>query len=255
MEERIYNCLPSVRLVTDWDYSIAYASIRMSATPDYQLPASHNLHKRWWKIQNQGNTGACVGFALADSVLRWHFVQCKKIIKSESLSTRFIWIAAKETDQYRDFPTSFIEQEGTSLKSALQIAQRLGVVRDRDFPDTIYMGRSSTFYANAARLRISSFFFLHKDFSIWRKWIFDHGPILVRLEVDSHFASANKNTVLKNFDSNSVLGSHAVAVVGFEGENFIIRNSYGINWGNRGFVIASQDYLTQAVSEAFGVTI
>jgi hypothetical protein len=57
-------------------------------------------------------------------------VKANRIGANEQLSTRFIWMAAKETDRIVSFPTTFIESEGTSLKTALDIARKYGVVKD-----------------------------------------------------------------------------------------------------------------------------
>ena len=88
----------------------------------------------WWSIGDQGATGSCVGWATADSVVRWHLVKANRISQTDSLSPRFIWMAAKETDQFDARPTTFVETEGTSLKSALDITRKYGVLHDRLLP-------------------------------------------------------------------------------------------------------------------------
>ena len=36
-------------------------------------PETWDLREDWWNVGNQNETGACVGYAVADSVLRWCF--------------------------------------------------------------------------------------------------------------------------------------------------------------------------------------
>jgi len=51
-----------------------------------------------------------------------------------------------------------------------------------------------------------------------------------------------------------VLGGHAVALVGFDDKNkeFIVRNSWGSNWGDRGYFYMPYDYvLSQELSSDF----
>ena len=50
----------------------------------------------------KGVTGSCVGWAFADSVLRYHFVKSGKLKKHEHMSVRYIWMAAKEMDHVCD---------------------------------------------------------------------------------------------------------------------------------------------------------
>jgi hypothetical protein len=122
-------------------------------TPWAALPASKDLREPRWKVGDQGTTGGCVGWATADSLLRWHFVKAGRLVKDVRLSPRFLWMASKETDRFTQ-PTTFIEVAGTSLKSALDIARRFGVVREPVLPFAsakLYGGRPKTFYALASR--------------------------------------------------------------------------------------------------------
>ena len=120
----ILNCksVPSAKAETDWCFEDALASDAISILP--KIPRSKDLREPWWKIDNQGRTGACVGFATAYGVLRWHYV--KKGLISKSInnrpSARFIWMADKETDEITSFPTTFIEKAGTQTKLALRVA-------------------------------------------------------------------------------------------------------------------------------------
>ena len=47
-----------------------------------------DLRAEWWPIGDQGSTGSCVGWAVADSVLRWHFVQAGLLEPGEHLDRR-----------------------------------------------------------------------------------------------------------------------------------------------------------------------
>ncbi len=79
--------------------------------------------------RGSGIDGLCVGWATADSVLRWHYVKANRIKSAEKLSIRFIWMAAKEIDEFNRAPSTFIEVAGTSLKAALDVSRKLGAVK------------------------------------------------------------------------------------------------------------------------------
>jgi hypothetical protein len=73
---------------------------------------------------------------------------------------RFIWMAAKETDEIRARPTTFIEADGTSLKPALDIARNYGCVEDKVLPfgsGKLFPDESATFYASASQLKLTSY--------------------------------------------------------------------------------------------------
>src|SRR5215831_14765729 len=255
--KRILNCVPSKDQHNDWTVDHATASGAVAAAP--QIPASKDLRASWWAVGNQGTTGSCVGWATADGLLRWHFVQSKRIKTSELLSTRFIWMAAKETDELTTQPTTFIEPDGTSLKAALDIARTYGSVRDSVLPfasGKLYQGDDKTFYALAAQLKINSYFNLGLQLQDWRAWIANNGPILSRLDVDATWdnAKATKGN-LDVYDPNTKRGGHCIALVGYTADRFIVRNSWGTTWGDKGFGYASVSYAQAAFTEAYGITV
>lgn len=253
----ILNCLPSQNTLNDWPMASAEEAGLLAAAA---IPPAIDLReKSWWKIGNQGSTGSCVGWATADSVLRWHFVKSEQLGQKDLLSTRYLWMAAKETDVFVSRPTTFIETDGTSLKAALDIARKFGVVLNSTLPFSsgkLYQGNASTFYAIAAQRRISSYFNLGQNADDWRKWLANNGPILTRLDVDKTWMNAVKTKgKLENYLSDTANGGHAVALVGYTPDHFIVRNSWGTSWGDNGFAYASEEYARAAFTEAYGVTL
>jgi C1A family cysteine protease len=253
---RILNVEPSRGVENDWRFANAAEAGVVAAAP---IPTSKDLRAAWWKINDQGSTGSCVGWATADSLLRWHFVNAKRITNAELLSPRFTWMAAKETDEFNTRPTTFIEPEGTSLKAALDITRNFGAVRDALLPfgsGALYQGEAKTFYATAAQLKIASYFNLGRNLADWRAWLAQNGPILVRLDVDSTWDNASKTAgKLVTYDAASTRGGHAVALVGYAPGEFIVRNSWNTTWGDKGFAYASDAYAQTAFTEAYGITI
>lgn len=253
--KRILNCIPSPEREDDWRIDTAEDAGVVAAAP--RIPPRKDLRALWWRIQDQGSTGSCVGWACADAVLRWHFVKANRIATSELLSPRFQWLAAKETDEFSSRPTTFVEAEGTSLKAALDVSRKFGAVKDTVLPFASgmpYRGDAKTFYAIAAQLKISMYFNLGRDIANWRLWLATKGPILTRLNVDSTWekATATKGR-LDVYKPKTARGGHAVALVGYTPDSFIVRNSWGTGWGDRGFAYASLGYAQEAFTEAYGI--
>lgn len=256
--KRILNCVPSRDVERDWRILHAREAGLLAAKP--AIPESKDLREPWWPIGDQGSTGSCVGWATADSVLRWHFVKAGRLTVNERLSVRFVWMAAKETDEFVTEPTTFIEEQGTSLKAALDIARKFGVVKDSVLPlgtGGLYMGKKETFYALASQLKIANYINLGNDLNHWREWIANNGPILTRLNVDATWYNASGEAGnLDVYQADTASGGHAVALVGYTPDRFIVRNSWGTeNWGDKGFAYASLEYVRAAFTEAYGVTV
>jgi len=255
--KRILNVRPSRKTEEDWTFEVAAEADLVTAAP--RVPSSKDLRADWWKIADQGTTGSCVGWATGDSVLRWHFVKAGRLVTNQLLSPRFVWMASKETDQFITRPTAFIETEGTSLKAALDVARKFGVVRDTVLPfasGKLYPGQASTFYAIAAQRRILAYFNLGTNLSNWRTWLATKGPILTRLNVDETWDLASDNAgELGEYKPETTRGGHAVALVGYRAGAFIVRNSWGTGWGDKGFAYASLAYAQDAFTEAYGVEV
>ncbi len=255
---RVLNCIPSIG--TDRDWRLRHAMEAGLLEAEAGAPGAKDLRDNtWWKVADQGATGSCVGWATADSVLRWHFVRAGRITKTELLSPRFTWMASKETDQFVTQPTTFIDAAGTSLKAALEVSRRFGAVRDVVLPfrtGRLYAGETATFYALAAQLRITAYFNLGVDLAAWRLWLANSGPILTRLDVDATWTAATENKGrLTAYKASTARGGHAVALVGYTSTGFIVRNSWGTDWGDGGYAYASNAYAGKAFTEAYGVTV
>ena len=256
----ICNVVPSHGTENDWQLadSLAAGSIGAPAA----LPTSVDLRAAWWKINSQENTGSCVGWATADGVVRWHMVKAGKITPKQLLSPRHVWMASKETDAITTRPESFIEEAGTMLKSAMDVARKTGVALMDDLPFHIqtkmYTGNENTFYANCAQRKVAAYFNLHKNVSNWKTWLAGNGPILAAFSVDSSWdnAAANQGKI-DTFHPNTVRGGHAVCIVGYRADGrFIVRNSWGTGWGDKGFGYLHPNYIADAFfNESYGVTL
>jgi hypothetical protein len=252
----ILNCIPSLSQEDDWTFDdAADADI---VDPTKTAPQSKDLRTSWWHIDNQGSTGACVGYSTAYGVLRWHYVSRSFMDENTRPSARFIWMANKETDNLTSYPTTFLDSDGTQTKLALRVAQKYGCVPDDLLPMEGPLSSLSRtkFYAMASRFRISSYHNLGRKLDDWRHWLAFNGPILTRLGVDRTWDKATENKGKLNvYQPNTVRGGHAVCLVGYTENHFIVRNSWGTEWGDEGYAYASNEYTREAFTEAYGAVL
>jgi hypothetical protein len=229
---------------------------------DQPYPPAVDLREAWHDVGNQGHTTSCVGWALADSVLRWHHVKAGRLVPDGRLSPRYVWMASKEFDQRIDYPSTFLEKDGTSLKAGLEIVRRFGVVLEDELPwhRRLATGTPDEINASAASRRLHRYFNLGDDrvdrrgcFDDWRRWLHQRGPVLVLLAMDSHLGAPGE--LLTAFDAASAEHSHAAALFGYDADSFLLRSSWGTSWGDAGYARMSLDYAAQAVIESYGVVI
>jgi hypothetical protein len=244
----------------DFDVAKARADGTLGAAP---LPASVDLRRPWHTVSDQGHTASCVGWAVADSILRWHLVKDGLLAPDQPLSARHVWMSAKETDQREAYPSTFLEEDGTSLKAGLDVVRKFGAVLESELPwsGRLAAGPPEAYYASAKRRRIMAYFNLGDDsvpdrsvhFRAWRRWMHENGPVLVLIALDRHVNAPADG--LDRFDPDSVTGSHAAALFGYGADHFLLRSSWGPAWGDGGYARMSLGYAAQAVIESYGVMV
>lgn len=257
---RILNLVPSKNTEQDWKFEDAIRSSALGAVA--ALPPAKDLRADWWTVGDQGATGSCVGWASTDGLMRYHLVTAGKLQPKQRVSPRYTWMASKETDEFVHRPQTFIEEAGTSLKAAMDICRKYGVVPETMLPFKIgtlmYAGDENAFYATAAQHRAAAYFNLGKDLSQWRTWLASHGPIMAGVSVDDTWdnATANKGR-LDVFKPGTSRGGHAICIVGYtKDKRFIVRNSWGASWGDKGFAYATEAYIKGAFfAESYGITL
>ncbi|MGZ4677136.1 MAG: C1 family peptidase [Acidimicrobiia bacterium] len=256
----VCNVVPSVDTEQDWTFGNSLDAGIVGAPA--ALPPSVDLRASWWRIGNQESTGSCVGWATADGLGRYHMEKAGRITTKQLLSPRYVWMASKETDTEVSRPESFIEEAGTMLKAAADIARKYGFALEQDLPfhipTNMFAGDENSFYASCSQRRIASYFNLKKNINNWKAWLAATGPILVALNVDAAWDNAGSTGgVIDGYDPATVRGGHAVAVVGYRTDgHFIVRNSWGTSWGDHGFGYVSPAYIAQSFfDESYGFTV
>ena len=260
---RILNAHPSQGAENDWNSADALTK----AAP----PASINLTDdlSWWRrAEDQRQTGSCVGHAVG-AVLWRHAVlsgMAKNYGRSHKPSYRYIWEASKEMDQWTYYPTTMLEWGGTYIKTALDVLRKHGTVPDRVYPmhrESRVTMQEGPFNALASKLKIKAYFAVRPEgkegpaFGTYQEWLAQQGPIVTRLTTDSSFRNARRRTAhLRHYDKGSAHGGHAVVVCGYDGDgNYLVKNSWGSRWGDRGYVWVSPEYAREAFTESYGITV
>lgn len=274
--DRVLNCEPSQNTEQDWTFEDAVAAgilqenkleiseddlcreeKNSNGDANWRGPFDVDYRRNWWLIGNQGSTGSCVGWA-TEAVFRWNMVsqnQVPRIRATRQFSPRHIWMASKETDEFINQPTTFIENSGTSLKAAVDIVRKYGTVFETDIPfwnGGNWRGGVSSFRAKASQYRLTAYLNLGSfNFPQWFNWLKKYGPILTRLDVDKNFMELGSDGILDH-RSKTLYGGHAICIVGIHQNRFIIRNSWGTKWGDKGFGYAHINYAKQAFTESYG---
>ncbi len=211
-----------------------------------EVPAKKELSE-YEKIEvpilDQGSEGACTGFGLA--TVANYLLRTRKVGKSvKDVSPRMLYDTAK---RYDEWPGE--EYDGSSARGAMKGWHKHGVCSEVEWP---YAGGASDSVltmkrAQDARNRPLGAYFRvnHKDLVAMHAAITEAGVLYATSMVHEGWSHITDDGIIKQ--SDKILGGHAFAIVAYDEHGFWIQNSWGEDWGMRGFArISYDDWLVNA---------
>lgn len=242
----ILDAFPDRIDLRDWFYEPTLAPI-----PD-QLVNCHLVPE----VLDQGQEGACTGFALAAVI---NFLLAKRG-KKHGVSPRMLYELAR---RYDEWPGE--DYEGSSARGAMKAWVKHGVCRRTTWPDDLHgpghlsdkMATEALYAPGGAYYRVRhrqvrdmhaalhETGILYVTLMVHNGWT-DPGP--TKVKVECQVAGKKKRLSLPVISRKGRAdGGHAIAIVGYTEEGFIIQNSWGPDWGMRGFALLPyEDYLLHA---------
>jgi Papain family cysteine protease len=229
----------------DWYYQPTLKSL-----PDTLL---NNLHISSKMILDQGQEGACTGFALA-AVVNYLRTLHKLPI---GVSPRMLYEMAR---RYDEWPGE--NYEGSSARGAMKGWVRHGVCLNRTWRQdqhgiqnmTDKVIREANQVPGGAYYRIkpgtvrdlhaalNETGILYATLMVHEGWA-EPGPIKAKIEYVRNGRNATLSLPVIQRKGRSD-GGHAIAIVGYTQQGFVIQNSWGSGWGAGGFALLPyEDYL------------
>jgi hypothetical protein len=218
------------------------------------------------EVLNQGREGACTGFALAAVI---NFLLRQRGRGTERVSPRMLYEMAR---RYDEWPGE--EYVGSSARGAMKGWVRHGVCsRDSWHDDQYGVGFFTADLGNEAlRIPGGAFFRVnHRDVRDMHAAINEVGILYITLMVHDGWGDPGSDPegvaerLVRHVEYVDAAGAqqsadlpvirrrgradsgHAVAIVGYTQEGFIIQNSWGDTWGYGGYALLPyEDYLLHA---------
>lgn len=204
---------------------------------------------------NQYSAGSCVGCATADAVEVLNSIQGLPHVQ---LSRLFVYSMARNlVDLDGDGKGDVDRDDGTFIRVAFDVISKFGICRE-DVPverggwpydlNKLHTLPSLRAMRAAAGCRIHSYYRIMEPGSarldaVLRALRGGH-PVVFGTQVDQAFMDLRDGHPV-SIPKGKSLGGHAMLVCGYvTGKGFIVKNSWGSNWGDGGFCIMRPEWLT-----------
>jgi len=218
-----------------------YQSNRFSAE---SLPPKVDLRPCMTTVENQGNSNSCTANAMAGA---YEYLANRLKGTSDDVSRLFIYYNARDLDGDPD------KDEGTYLRSCIKVLKKYGTCSEKTWPfdlHRIFEVPHNDAYDEASNFLVEDAYRVDLDLDKMRSCLAEGYPFTFGLELFSSFQKAGANGLIPMPDADAEQhdGGHAMLCVGYSDADkvFIVRNSWGDDWGDRGYCYIPYDYMTNS---------
>merc|ERR1711998_139830 len=189
------------------------------------IPLTYDLRDFLLPIRDQGKQGSC--YAQASSTMK-EYQEFLDYSSKEYMSPQFIY--NQRDNLYDDNPDN---DSGMYGRNVMKILKNIGVCYEKSYPYGTLETKdqiSNEIYQEAALHKIKNYAVIY-SFHNLKSSIVQNGPCLITFPVYNYGMEMWK----PEYDNQTFKGGHAMTVVGFTEDSFIIRNSWGTNFGDQGY--------------------
>ena len=201
-------------------------------TPALMAPCDEILPDPTGLIGDQGTEGSCAAFALA-AAIELQLPPARRNGQTLTASVRMLDAMAREYDEFLDD-----SQQGTTLRAVLKGFFHNGVCPETTAPyhpgaQGFMLTKIAAQEARATTL--GAYFRVAASLSDMQMAVQEAGAVIVSAHIHAGWrprAPRRLRTIAFDPDDPAPpLGAHAFIIVGYTPEGFIIRNSWGREWG------------------------
>lgn len=218
---------------------------RFSAVPFVELPPKVDLSTTSYipKIFNQGSLGSCTANAISNCYL---FVRNKEGKTSDNYIPSRIFVYYNE----RLSEGTVKEDSGAMIRTGMKVINKYGACIENKCP---YMVRSfakkpsTDAYKNGLDFQSITYSRLNNTLIEMKSCLSEGYPFVLGIDLYDNFETNEvAKTGIVSMPEGNCIGGHAVLAVGYDDstKRFKIMNSWGEDWGDKGYFYLPYEYLT-----------
>lgn len=222
------------------DYRDYQYTISLDRTSTYN---SVDLRPYCPPIYDQGYIGSCTSNAIAGA---YEFEKMKQRQAYFVPSRLFIYY------NERSMEGTIPYDAGASLRDGIKSVNRQGACRESLWPyvESKFAAKpSSQCYTDALRNKISVYLSIPQNLTLLKNSLISGYPFVFGFTVYTSFFDISSDGKMRMPQPKDIVeGGHACCIVGFDdkSKHFIVRNSWGDSWGDRGYFYMPYDYITNS---------
>ncbi len=220
---------------------VPQCQLKFKSFQKVKLPESVDLRKNFPPIYDQGNLGSCTANALC-AVHEFETVD-EKVDIGFKPSRLFLYYNERKLEN------TVSEDSGALLSTGIKCMNKYGVCSEKYCPyiiEKFAQKPSPEAYKEALEHKVITASNIHQDVTSMKLSLYNKNPFVVGIAIYSSFESpevAKTGKVPMPKPDEECLGGHAVVVCGYTKDHWIMRNSWGDSWGDKGYFYLPYLYL------------
>ncbi len=206
-----------------------------------QLPSAVDLRPWMTAVEDQGRLGSCAANALVGGL---EYLVRRETGQPVDLSRSFVYFNQRLWDDcVRD-------DLGASLSDGVRVLSRLGAPTERTWPyhpDLFAVQPPEPVYVEARAIKATDWWAVPVHGDAFRGCLAAGFPIAFGTRVTESFVETPRTGVcgMPRGADDARHGRHALLAVGYDDRHrlFVVRNSWGADWGDEGYVYMPYDYV------------
>ena len=208
-----------------------------------RLPSKADLRPFCPPVYDQGDLGSCTANAIGSA----HQFDQLKQQKAGAFAPSRLFIYYNE----RAMAGTVDEDSGAMIRDGIKTIAKQGVCSESEWAYNVPKFRtkpSRKCYAEALNNQALTYYSVRQDLNQMKGCLASGYPFVFGFSVYESFESeavAKTGKAIMPRPKDKQLGGHAVMAVGYDdkGERFIVRNSWGVKWGLKGYFTMPYEYL------------